>query len=92
MTNAEIRKLVSAKMGGWNGMPPTIKDYEPLGLSRSDPVSVDSVKNLANNWREFGIRVRRDILMLEQLLIDKGVLKEAELYRDPGDPPPPVDV
>ena len=52
----------------------------------------NAIQDWAVDWEEFGRRVRRDILVLEKLLVDKGLIDKADLYGDPGDPPPPPDI
>ena len=74
MASQPIMDYISKKMNGWDGTPDTWP----------------STGNWERDMYEWGRRVRRDILVLERLLVDKGDIKQQDLYGDPGDPPPPL--
>ena len=77
MASQEIKDHIKSKMDGWDGTP-------------------DKLPKSTGGWEgdmyEWGRRVRRDILVLEKLLVDNKVINKADLYGDPGDPPPPPDI
>lgn len=96
MANKDVEKhIASKKMLGADGKPwdPNSKRAFPQrGGGPKGPIDGNAIGEWAGDWQEFGRRVRRDILALEKLLVVKKLIVEADLYGDPGDPPPPPDV
>lgn len=98
MARQDLVDHIKAEMGGWDGLPARAEDtYTQLPkLDRNHPVDPDVLAKLLadfnENWRQFGLRVRRDILVLEKLVIPDNVQRRATLYGDPGDPPLDPDI
>jgi hypothetical protein len=84
VASAKIKAHIKSKMGGWDGTPDVVPFPRRGGKT--------ALRDWAKDWEEFGRRVRRDILVLEKLLVDKGVIDKADLYGDPGDPPPDPEI
>jgi hypothetical protein len=84
VASERTKAYIKSKLGGWDGTP----DVVPFPR-RSGP---NALQDWAKDWNEFGRRVRRDILVLEKLLRDKGDINQADLYGDPGDPPPDPEI
>ena len=80
---AHIKSKMKVRRTGkpWDGTPDVV-----------DFPRRNAFQDWAKDWEEFGRRVRRDILVLEKLLVDKKIIDKADLYGDPGDPPPPPDI
>lgn len=80
MPRADLLKYVQDNMAGWNGEgrfgPPP-------------PKGVGSLTTWAYDMEQWCFKVRRDILVLEKLLIDHKLITRDDIYGDPGDPPPP---
>ena len=90
MASDKIKAHIKSKMEDrrtdqpWDGTP-DVERFTQRG-------GANAIQDWAVDWEEFGRRVRRDILVLEKLLVDKGLIDKADLYGDPGDPPPPPDI
>jgi hypothetical protein len=84
---------VMDRMSKWDGMDPVpiVDPLPPIG-----PVFKDFNEARVRQWMhacyEFQMRVRRDILVLERVLIEECNVDEAHFYGDPGDPPPDPDM
>ena len=104
MASQAMKDYISLRMGGWDGTPNQF-DYKSSRAEKWEalkkdtarqpdvrPVNVEELKMWVKEVEEFGRRVRRDILVLERLLIAKGGSDWEHLYEDPGDPPPPPDI
>jgi len=89
MASNHIKALIHSKMDGWEGDP---QDYLELTGGAKEPVNKADLQKWIENSHEFARRVRRDILVLEHLLVAKGLIDEQDLYGDPGDPPPDPDL
>jgi hypothetical protein len=90
VASEKIKKHIKSKMQ-WDGTPDVVA-FPPRGGGPREPVGKAALQQWAQDWNEFGRRVRRDILVLEKLLVDKGLIDKADLYGDPGDPPPDPDI
>jgi hypothetical protein len=78
------KKMPDPKTGlPWDGTPDVVKFPQRVGPA--------ALREWSKDWYEFGRRVRRDIFVLEKLLVDRGV-DPAELFGDPGDPPPDPEI
>ena len=77
--NPAIKKLIDDKMK-WDGRAP----------EQRGPYRYKEWKEYARNLDQWARAVRRDILVIEYHLKQRGV-KESDLYGDPGDPPPPPE-
>ena len=91
MAKPELVAHIEAEMGGWDGTPERAEDvYQPLGdLVKGEPVTTDVLLAFNRNWRQWALRVRRDILVIEALLAH---VSKDDLFGDPGDPPPDPDL
>ena len=89
MASDKIKAHIKSKMNGWDGKPAAPARPEPDGPR---PVNAGALDAWLRDCYEFQRRVRRDNLVLEKLLVDKGLIDKADLYGDPGDPPPPPDI
>jgi hypothetical protein len=81
VASKEIRDYIESKMYGWNG------EQDSSEFPRRH-----ALRDWARDWEEFGRRVRRDILVLEKVLVDNKLIDKADLYGDPGDPPPDPEI
>ena len=90
MATAKIKAHIKSKMQ-WDGMPEVLV-FPPRTFSTQHLVDKDEIRAWVHDWNEFGRRVRRDILVLEKLLVDKCGVDPADFYGDPGDPPPDPDI
>ena len=81
MKNKDIEARVKARM---KTNPPGVS-YKTKRVS--DPAQAD-LRTWSKELREWGIRVRRDILVIEEHLKDQYKLTNNDFYGDPGDPPP----
>ncbi len=84
MKNKDIEARVKARMK----TNPSDVSYKTQRVA--DPARAD-LRTWGREMREWGIRVRRDILVIEEHLkaqSPKNVLTDADFYGDPGDPPP----
>lgn len=78
----QSKKMLDPDTGKpWDGTPDVVKFEQRAGL-----------RDWAKDWYKFGQRVRRDILVIEKLLVDKCGVDPAEFYGDPGDPPPDPEI
>ena len=78
MPRSDLVEHVKEHMGGWNGEgrkgPPP-------------PNGVGPITQWVYAMEQWGFKVRRDILVIEKLLIPDDEVRQRELYGDPGDPP-----
>ena len=103
MPSKAIMDYITQKMKDegkdWNGMgaraEPSYKqpsDNKTLPrVPNGQPINEDVLrawlKHVNNNWAEWAMRVRRDLLVIEKLVIPDDERRAWELYGDPGDPP-----
>ena len=83
MKNEKIKGLVNKRMG----KNPKDVSYTRLRIS-IDPTSRAAWKQWYQDFTGWGVRVRRDILVIEEHLKSQGKLTKDDFYGDPGDPPP----
>ena len=90
MASAKIKAYIESKMVDrrtgrpWDGTPDVVAFAQRVGPT--------AIREWAKDLEEFNRRVRRDILVLEKLLVDKCGVDPADFYGDPGDPPPDPDI
>jgi hypothetical protein len=89
MASEEIRKYIrSTNINDgkpWNDAP-GVGPFPQRRVANSGEFDAVGFAEWAHDWREWGLRVRRDILVLEHLLVGASI--KQHLYGDPGDPPP----
>ena len=92
MASERTKAYIKGMTDGWDGEDPVPVVRRRPGTGNPRQVNAADLQAWLDECYAFQRKVRRDILVLENLLVAKGVINEQDLYGDPGDPPPDPEI